>query len=81
MEPNPIHRYLLVIKENNKRYMVDYVAAERNHPLGIYGGRVVRMEIRCDGERLVDYDHAWLVSPKDPNSRMILRKALERARN
>lgn len=39
--PNPIHRYVMHFENLGKKYKTDYVAAERRHPLGIMGGRVV----------------------------------------
>lgn len=82
-EPNHIHRYLLYFEVAEKRYKADYVAAERRHPLGIMGGRIVQLLVWPEhepGHMIMHYDHEWIKEPTDAAGRMALRKILERVR-
>lgn len=68
-----------MMKNNNETYKVDYEAAERMHPMGINGGRIVRLWCWKQGQMMLHYEHGeWIKPAADAEARMILRRITER---
>ena len=66
-----------IIEHKRKEYKVTFKQFEEGSEFGINEGRISKLTINCDKEKLANYDRGWDIEPADEDTKAVLEVILD----
>ena len=66
-----------IVENKGKEYKVTFKQFEEGSEFGINEGRISKLTINCDKEKLANYDRGWDIEPADEDTKAVLEVILD----